>query len=51
MYSSDLKKKKRHLDFSSKNEEECNLPFSMSELKQSMQRANGSATRLDQIHY
>jgi len=44
-------KEKRHLDFSSKNEEEHNLPFSMAELKQSLQRANDSATGLDQVHY
>ena len=45
------KRKKRHLDFSSKNEEEYNLPFSVAELKQSLQRANDSATSLDQVHY
>ena len=44
-------KEKRHLNFSSKNEEEYNLPFSMAELKQSLQRANDSATGLDQVHY
>ena len=44
-------KEKRHLDFSSKNEEEYNLPFSVAELKQSLQRANDSATSLDQVHY
>ena len=44
-------KEKRHLEFSSKNEEEYNLPFSMAELKQSLQRANDSATGLDQVHY
>ena len=44
-------KEKWHLDFSSKNEEEYNLPFSMAELKQSLQRANDSATGLDQVHY
>ena len=44
-------KEKRHLDFSSKNEEEYNLPFSAAELKQSLQRANDSATGLDQVHY
>ena len=43
-------KEKRHLDFSSKNEEEYNLPFSVAELKQSLQRANDSATGLDQVH-
>ena len=37
-------KEKRHLDFSS-------LPFSVAELKQSLQRANDSATGLDQVHY
>ena len=35
-------KEKRPLDFSSKNEEEYSLPFSMAELKQSLQRANDS---------
>ena len=44
-------KEKRYLDFSSQNEEEYNLPFSVAELKQSLQRANDSATGLDQVHY
>ena len=44
-------KEKRCLDFSSTNEEDYNLPFSMIELKQSLQRANNSATDLDQVHY
>ena len=44
-------KEKQHLDFSSENEEEYNLPFSVAELKQSLQRANDSATGLDQVHY
>ena len=44
-------KEKRHLDFSSKNEEEYNLPFSVTELRQSLQRANDSAIGLDQVHY
>ena len=44
-------KEKWHLDFSSKNEEEYNLPFSVTELRQSLQRANDSATGLDQVHY
>ena len=44
-------KEKRHLDFSSTNEEDYNLPFSMTELKQSLQRANDSAMGLDQVHY
>ena len=44
-------KEKRCQDFSSKNEEENNLPFSVAELKQSLQRANDSATSLDQVHY
>ena len=39
-------KEKRHLDFSSKNEEEYNLPFSVTELKQSLQRANELLRRL-----
>ena len=43
-------KEKRRLDFFSKNEEEYNLPFSVAELKQSLQRAD-SATGLDQVHY
>ena len=44
-------KEKWRLDFSSKNEEEYNLPFSMTELRQLLQRANDSATGLDQVHY
>ena len=44
-------KEKRRLDFSSKNEEEYNLPFSVTKLRQSLQRANDSATGLDQVHY
>ena len=44
-------KENRRLDFSSTNEEEYNLPFSVTELRQSLQRANDSATRLDQVHY
>ena len=44
-------KEKRRLDFSSKNEEEYNLPFSVTELRQSLQKANDSATGLDQVHY
>ena len=44
-------KEKRCQDFSSKNEEENNLPFSVAELKQSLQRANDSATGLDQVQY
>ena len=44
-------KEKRHLDFSSKNEEEYNLPFSVTELRQSLQRASDSATGLDQVRY
>ena len=44
-------KEKRRLDNSSKNEKEYNLPFSVTELRQSLQRANDSATGLDQVHY
>ena len=44
-------KEKWRLDFFSKNEEEYNLPFSGTELRQSLQRANNSATGLDQVHY
>ena len=44
-------KEKRRLDFFSKNEEEYNLPFSVTELRQSLQRANDLATSLDQVHY
>ena len=44
-------KEKRRLDFSSKNEEEYNLPFSVTELRQSLQRANDSVTGLDQVLY
>ena len=47
----ELLKEKRQLDLSSKNEENYNIPFSMAELKQSLQRANDLATGLDQIHY
>ena len=44
-------KRKWRLDFSSKNEEEYNLPFSVTELRQLLQTANNSATGLDQVHY
>ena len=44
-------KEKQCLDFSSKNEEEYNLPFSVTELRQLLQRANNSATGLDQVYY
>ena len=44
-------KEKRRLDFSSKNEDEYNLPFSVTELRLSLQTANDSATGLDQVHY
>ena len=47
----EMLKEKRRLDFSSKNEEEYNLPFSVTELRQSLQTANDSATGLDQVHY
>jgi len=55
-YSSEFQKikmikEKRQLDLSSKNEENYNTPFSMAELKQSLQRANNSPTGLDQVHY
>ena len=55
-YSSEFQKikmlkEKRRLDFSSKNEDDYNLPFSMTELKQSLQRPNDSATGLDQVYY
>ena len=55
-YSSEFRKikmlkEKRRLDFSSTNEEDYNVPFSMTELKQSLQRANDAATGLDQVHY
>ena len=43
-------KEKQRLDFSSRNEEEYKLPFSVTELRQSLQRANDSATGLDQVH-
>ena len=42
-------KEKRRLDFSSRNEEEYNLPFSVTELRQSLQKTNDSATGLDQV--
>ena len=45
-----LLKEKRSLDFSFNNEEEDNISFSVAELRQSLQRANGSATGLDQVH-
>ena len=35
----------------SKKEEEYNFPFSVTELRQSLQKANDSATGLDQVHY
>ena len=44
-------KEKRRLAFSSKIEEEYNLPFSVTELKRSLQKANDSAIELDQVHY
>ena len=44
-------KEKHRLDFFSKIEEEYNLPFSVTELRQSLQKANDSATGLDQVHY
>ena len=44
-------KGKRRLDFSSTNEEDYTLPFSMTELKQSLWRTNDLATGLDQVHY
>ena len=44
-------KEKRHLGFSSKNEEEYNLPFSVTELRQSLQKASDSATGLDLVRY
>ena len=44
-------KEKRRLDFSSKNEEKYNFPFSVTELRQSLQKANDSAIGLDQVHY
>ena len=44
-------KEKRRLDFSSKNAEEYNLPFSVTELRQSLQKTNDSAIGLDQVHY
>ena len=55
-YSSEFQKikmlkEKRRLDFSSKNENDYNIPFSVTELKQPLQRANDSATGLDQVHY
>ena len=43
-------KNKTHLAFSI-NKEEYNLPFSMTELKQPLQRENNSATGLDKVHY
>ena len=44
-------KEKRRLAFSSKNEEEYNLPFSVTELRQSLHKANDSAIGLDKVHY
>ena len=44
-------REKRRLDFSSKNEEEYNFPFLVTELRQSLQKANDSATGLDQVHH
>ena len=44
-------KEKRRLDFSSTNEEDYNIPFPMTELKQSLQTANDLAACLDQVHY
>ena len=44
-------KEKRHLDFSSKIERGVQPTFFVAELEQSLQRANDSATGLDQVHY
>ena len=42
-----MMKEKRYLDFSPKTKDECNLPFSLTKLNQSLQRANDSVTGLD----
>ena len=44
-------KEKRRLNFSSKNEEEYKLLFSVTELRQLLLKANDLATELDQVHY
>ena len=55
-YSSEFQRiklltEKRRLDISSKDEDEYILPFSVTKSKQSLQRANDSATGLDQVYY
>ena len=49
----DIKKNKesQQLNFSSDNSEKYNVPFSMSELKQSLQKATSSAAGPDNLHY
>ena len=44
-------KEKKHLDFSTKNTEDYNLPFWLTKLKQSFQKSNDCATSLDDVHY
>ena len=44
-------KEKKRLNFSSDNQVGYNLPFSLTELKQSLQKSNDSATGLDEVHY
>ena len=48
LFFKEKKKKKRGGEETKK---EYNLLFSMTELKQSLQRASDSATGLDQVHY
>ena len=44
-------KEDKRLNFSSDNQEEYNLSFSLTELKQSLQKSYDSATGLDEVHY
>lgn len=42
---------KKPINFKSKNDEEYNMPFHLTELKDSLSKANDSATGPDEIHY
>ena len=44
-------REKRNLKFNSHNEENYNIPFNMTELKESLDKAHDTATGPDEIHY
>ena len=44
-------KKRKPMNFASDNSEDHNLPFSLTELKQALQKSKDSATGLDGVHY